>query len=108
MLGELICSRLLSLDGGVDLCEGATRATTRTSSIHGTPAAAEAAAAAAAADAAEAIEEEEEGGSGDLMPCAAAAAAACATGNKFRRPSNKKNLEMAPQLNACSQTTKLM
>ena len=91
MLGELICSRLLSLDGGVDLCEGATRATTRTSSIHGTPAAAEAAAAAAAADAAEAIGEEE-GGSGDLIPCAAAAAAACATGNKFRRPSNKKKV----------------
>ena len=91
LLGELICSRLLSLDGGVDLCEGATRATTRTSSIHGTPAAAEAAAAAAAADAAEAIGEEE-GGSGDLIPCAAAAAAACATGNKFRRPSNKKKV----------------
>ena len=79
LLGELICSRLLSLDGGVDRCEGATRATTRTSSIHGTPAAAaEAAAAAAAAEAAEAIEEEE-GGSGDRTPCAAAAAAACAT-----------------------------
>ena len=92
LLGELICSRLLSLDGGVDLCEGATRATTRTSSIHGTPAAAEAAAAAAAADAAEAIGEEE-GGSGDLIPCAAAAAAACATGNKFRRPSNKKKVQ---------------
>ena len=76
MLGELICSRLLSLDGGVDRCEGATRATTRTSSIHGTPAAADAAAAAAAAEAAEAIEEE--GGSGDRTPCAAAAAAACA------------------------------
>ena len=76
LLGELICSRLLSLDGGVDLCEGATRATTRTSSIHGTPAAADAAAAAAAAEAAEAIEEE--GGSGDRTPCAAAAAAACA------------------------------
>ena len=76
LLGELICSRLLSLDGGVDRCEGATRATTRTSSIHGTPAAADAAAAAAAAEAAEAIEEE--GGSGDRTPCAAAAAAACA------------------------------
>ena len=82
MLGELICSRLLSLDGGVDRCEGATRATTRTSSIHGTPAAADAAAAAAAAEAAEAIEEEE-GGSGDRTPCAAAAAAAFAPKRQF-------------------------
>ena len=81
LLGELICSRLLSLDGGVDRCEGATRATTRTSSIHGTPAAADAAAAAAAAEAAEAIEEE--GGSGDRTPCAAAAAAACAPKRQF-------------------------